>query len=150
MAHGNLSELFHQTPQTKQDNRHAHWEQSLILVGSSPTVLLVDDESDILEIGAAFLAKLGYSVVSALGGAEALRMFRSQPDEIDVVIADVVMPKIPGLQLARILRNFKPELKVIFMSGHLVADQFSIASATCFLQKPFTLEAMSQKLAEVI
>lgn len=150
MENGNQDQVLHQKPQTKLDGRLIHWEESLILSDSSPTVLLVDDESEILEIGAAFLAKLGYSALRAQGGVEALSMFRSQPAEIDVLIADVVMPKMPGLHLARILKSFKPNLKVIFMSGRLIATELSTINTICFLQKPFTLKTMSQKLGEII
>jgi two-component system, cell cycle sensor histidine kinase and response regulator CckA len=114
----------------------------------SGTVLLVDDEETIRGIGAEMLKELGFTVVTAADGREAVDIFKSRPD-ISFVILDLTMPHMDGEQCFRELRQLKPDVKVIMSSGyneHEVTQKFVGKGLAGFIQKPYRLS----KLQEVI
>ena len=80
-----------------------------------PTILLVDDEPDLREVGAAILAEPGYTVLTAADGYEALRVLVDRV--VDLMITDVQMPGISGFELARQAKLMRPRLHVIYISG---------------------------------
>lgn len=115
-------------------------------------ILLVEDEEHLREANADYLGSLGYTVICAGSGAEALTLARAN-DDIDLVISDVVMPNMNGRQLAEKLREFRPEMEVLFISGY--ADDVVLRAGisrqgTPFLQKPFSLAALGMKVQELI
>jgi len=120
---------------------------------SIETVLLVDDEAMIIDVGARMLAKLGYEVKTARNGAEAVEIFKAHQDEIDLVLLDMVMPKVGGGEAFDRLRKINPDLKVILCSGYSIDGQASeILNRGCnaFIQKPFNLKTLSQNIQTVM
>jgi len=108
--------------------------------GGTETVLLVDDEEMIRRLGTDILESVGYRVLTASNGVEALAMLDEEACEVDVVILDLTMPRMSGGECARELRRRSPDLPVIVCSGYnLAAEDGSceIAGATDFLQKPY-------------
>jgi CheY-like chemotaxis protein len=121
--------------------------------GTGETVLLVEDEPAVRRIASLALRARGYRVIEAADGEEALRIAQETGDEIDVLLSDVVMPRLGGRELAERLRRERPELRVLFMSGYtddmgLVHDVASTGLA--FLQKPFAPDALCRKVREVL
>ncbi|MFP3929310.1 MAG: response regulator [Desulfobacteraceae bacterium] len=123
------------------------------LIKGSGTVLLVDDEAMILEVGTDLLKRLGYNVVTASSGPEAVDVFRERADEVDLVILDLVMPDMDGGKVYEALREIDPEVKALLASGHgLEGRATEVLEAGCdgFLQKPFNLDELSRKIGEVM
>ncbi|ACH40230.1 sensor histidine kinase response regulator, PAS domain-containing [Citrifermentans bemidjiense Bem] len=110
----------------------------------SGTILLVDDEETICDIGAMMLGQLGYEVVTALSGSSALQTYRSRPD-IKFVILDLTMPQMDGEQTFDALRALDPEVKVIMSSGYSaqeVTGKFTGTGLLDFIQKPYSMQAL--------
>jgi two-component system, cell cycle sensor histidine kinase and response regulator CckA len=102
------------------------------------TVLLVEDETMVRELAREILELQGHVVLEAADGAEALRVAEAHGGEIDVLLTDVVLPQIPGPELADRLVAARPDLQVIFMSGYPERHLASIGSRrSIFLAKPF-------------
>jgi CheY-like chemotaxis protein len=122
-------------------------------VGGNETVLLVEDEEPVRHVTARLLEALGYRVVQAGTGQEALGLFEARRQEIDLLMTDVVMPDLSGRELARALRSRDPSLKVLFHSGYTddtVVRWGVLQAEVAFLKKPFTLEVLARKLREVL
>ena len=121
-------------------------------VRSSETILLVEDEAPVREITALLLVSLGYEVKEASSGEEALRLAQGNREKIDLLMTDVLMPGMSGSELAEVLRARDAGLKALFLSGHsgdTVVRHGVVHTEVAFLQKPFTLDALSKKLREV-
>jgi CheY-like chemotaxis protein len=114
------------------------------------SVLLVDDERFLLDFVSMVLRQAGHDVLSASNGVEALMIFSSYRSGIDLVLTDIVMPSMNGVELAGRLRALNPELPILLMSG-FVPDDITVPDNLQLLQKPFQpsqlLEAIRQSLA---
>jgi two-component system, cell cycle sensor histidine kinase and response regulator CckA len=117
------------------------------------TVMLVEDEDPVRIFGARALRNKGYKVLEATSGEAALDMIASAADKIDLLITDVVMPRMDGPTLIKKVRETRPDLKVIFISGY-TEDNFrqrlDSDSEIHFLPKPFSLKQLAGKVKEVI
>ncbi len=123
------------------------------LIKGSETVLLVDDEEMILEVGQALLSALDYKVVVAQGGEQAIDYLQNDGGEIDLVILDMIMPKMDGAMTFQRIREIHPGLPVILSSGYSLDGQArEIMQSGCngFLQKPFNLAMLSQKIRDTL
>jgi CheY-like chemotaxis protein len=125
--------------------------------GSAPrgteTILMAEDEEAIRRIGARILTQLGYTIISAKDGAEALAIAASHVGEIDMLLSDVVMPEMNGLELWEHLRETRPMLPALFLSGwatEAVVRHGLLDGHLPFLQKPFTSHQLSVKVREVL
>ncbi len=128
-------------------------ENAQPVTGGSGTILLVDDEEMIRDIGGAMLEKLGYRVLQASGGRQAIDLYRERHRDIDLVILDMIMPDMGGGDVYDELRHIEPGVRVILSSGYsLNGDAEEILSRGCqaFIQKPFNLNALSAKIGEVL
>jgi PAS domain S-box-containing protein len=113
------------------------------------TILLVEDEPGIRELASDFLQGRGYMVLTAVDGNEALRIAEGHEDLIHLLVTDIVMPHIGGKELAQRLRQVRPQIKVLLMSGY--PDHPALASAEVgahmtVLQKPFSLDMLAHKV----
>ena len=125
---------------------------SEIISKGTETLLLVDDEELILQVGQPMLESLGYKVMSASDGKTALEIFHRSSGEIDLVILDVIMPGMSGSAIFDELKNIDPQVQVLLASGHSLSGQAEdLLSRGCvgFIQKPFSLEQLSVKLRGV-
>jgi CheY-like chemotaxis protein len=122
----------------------------LTLKGQNETILLVEDEAALLFVTSKGLTMLGYQVLSAVNGEEALELWKQNQDAIDLVLTDMRMPKgMNGLQLAQKLWEIKPLLKVIIMSGYsaeILNDNDAVKPGYTFLAKPFPFKVLSETL----
>ena len=117
------------------------------------TVLLVEDEPAILDVGRQLLEALGYRVLIAGTPGEAIRLAEEYRGEIHLLLTDVVMPEMNGRELAKKLLSLYPGLKRLFMSGYtaeVIAHHGVIDEGVAFLQKPFSFDALAAKVREVL
>jgi two-component system, cell cycle sensor histidine kinase and response regulator CckA len=114
-----------------------------------PTILVVEDEEEVRALTRDVLEMHGYSVLEALDAADALRLGETHPGRIDLLITDVVMPRMNGPELARRLRARRPGLRVLCMSGYPESAERRVADAetwTAWLQKPFSPDGLIAKV----
>jgi len=117
------------------------------------TILLVDDEEMIIDVGQRMLEKLGYETLVAMDGVEAIKSYKTRGKEISLVILDMVMPKISGGETFDRLKQINPDIKVILCSGYSIDGQATeILKRGCnaFIQKPFNLKTLSQHIRAVL
>ncbi|MGD9946974.1 MAG: PAS domain S-box protein [Desulfobulbus sp.] len=117
------------------------------------TVLLVEDEQALLELNERILLGLGYSVLAAATPADAIRLAAEHPNEIDILLTDVVMPEMNGRELAMELQPYVPDICQVFMSGYtanVIAHHGVLEQGVHFLQKPFSKRELAAKLREVL
>jgi CheY-like chemotaxis protein len=121
--------------------------------GRGELVLLVEDEAAILTVGKAMLERLGYAVVTAGTPAEALRQADAHAEKIRLLITDVIMPGMNGLDLARKIHETNPGLKCLFTSGYtadVIAHHGVLDEGVQFIQKPFSLRALASKVHQAL
>lgn len=119
----------------------------------SETVLLVEDDPSVRSIASRVLSRLGYRVLEASRGSEAIEICCRAPAEIALILTDVVMPEMSGPELVEKLQAYAPQARVIFMSGYAddaVVRHGFLPKGALFLQKPFTLEQFTRKIREVL
>jgi two-component system, cell cycle sensor histidine kinase and response regulator CckA len=113
------------------------------------TILLVDDEAKIRKMGRRILEHLGYQVILAGDGEEALRQFQERREEIALVVLDLIMPVMDGAETLRRLRQLDPATRVLISSG-FSEEMGAEMEAVGFIQKPYTLELFSEKVSEAL
>ncbi len=117
------------------------------------TVLVVDDEPMVREVTREMLLGLGYTVLTAASGAEALEVYGSRGTEIDVVVLDMIMPGMGGDEVNRALQALNPSVRVLLSSGYSLdgrASEILEKGVRGFLQKPFRLEDLSRKIRDAM
>jgi len=116
------------------------------------TILLVDDEEEVRAVLRALLQRQGYAVLDAATGTEALQIATAHPGQIDLVVTDLVMPKMSGHQLAEQLTAMRPGLRVLFISGYLAdaAGCGDVGAASGFVQKPFGMSEFASTVRELL
>ncbi|MCX7982637.1 MAG: response regulator [Syntrophales bacterium] len=135
--------------QVKRGN--AHHQQEVINGGG--VILFVDDEEEIVKVGKTILEILGFKVICAGGGEEALKLYDQYQDEIDLVILDVVMPGLSGSVVFNRLKEKNPLLPILLISGYSwdrEATAKIVTKADGFLQKPFRIEDLSQVIKKIL
>ena len=117
------------------------------------TILLVDDEEMILDVSVQLLKILGYKVIEARGGKEAVDIYRQAKDKIDMVLLDMVMPEMCGGKAYDLMKDINPNVKVLLSSGYSIDGQATeILNRGCdgFIQKPFSMKGLSQRIREIL
>jgi len=123
-----------------------------VLMGRE-TVLLIDDEEYVLDVGEKILKTLGYKILTADSGEKAVELYKKNQDQIDLVILDLIMPYKGGGETFDLLRGINLEVKVLLSSGYSMDGQtMEIMKRGCksFIQKPFSIKELSQKLREIL
>ena len=127
--------------------------QSRKVAGGPETILLVEDDKAILNLGRMMLERLGYRVLTAGTPGKAIELAEEHAGEIDLVVTDVVMPGMTGSDLCKRLLSLYPNLKRLFMSGYtanVIAHHGILEEGVCFIQKPFSLMDLSFKVRETL
>ena len=123
------------------------------MVTGEGNILLVDDEEMIIEVGSEMIASLGYTVRVARSGPEAIDLYQTYSDDIDLVVLDMIMPGMSGGETFDRLKQVNPDVKVLLASGYSINGQATaIMDRGCsgFIQKPFNMLALSLKIAEIL
>jgi len=116
-------------------------------------ILLVDDEEFVVEVCREILTSLGYEVMVATNGREALTIYENNMNKIDLIILDMIMPQMSGGKTFDKLREINPACKVMLSTGYAVSDQATrIMENGCsaLIQKPFRIDELSRKIREVL
>ncbi len=124
-----------------------------MLIKGTGTILLIDDEKMILDVGLELLEELGYTVLSAMSGQEAIDVFQKDEDNIDLVIMDMIMPGMGGGETFDRLKEINPEVKVLLSSGYSINGQATkIIRRGCdgFIQKPFNMNQLAEKIQKIL
>jgi CheY-like chemotaxis protein len=120
---------------------------------TSETVLVVEDEKAVRDLTVKIMRQLGYHVLAAASGAEAIEVSRSHTGHIALLLTDVVMPNMSGRQLADVLIPSRPGLKVLYLSGYTentVVHHGVLDEGVDFLPKPFSREVLAKKIREIL
>jgi PAS domain S-box-containing protein len=128
-------------------------EELKALPTGNETILCVDDEQPLIELGKSMLKKLGYRVETRILPLEAIEVFKAAPDKFDLVISDMTMPAMTGVSLAKKLMEIRPEIPVVICTGY--SEQIDESRAKelgikGFLMKPFTIRELSKTVRQVL
>ncbi len=152
-GHGTTFKIYFPTIEGALDAVTGKNEPDSFPTGSE-TVLLVEDEPSVRDLANRLLKQQGYRVLEAANGEEALRLAQDTTGEkIHLLLTDVVLPQMGGKELADQLKLFRPDLKVLYTSGYTdyaIVHHGVLDSGTHFLQKPFSLKTLSQKIREAL
>jgi len=117
------------------------------------TILLVDDEDMVLDVGEEMLETLGYKVLLARSGKEAIRLYKASKKKIDMVVLDMIMPDMGGGETYDRMKEINPDIKVLLSSGYSIegrATEILERGCDSFIQKPFNMRQLSQKIREIL
>ncbi len=139
-------------PRVRDTSLPTSAEPPVVRYGAGEAILLVEDDSRLRELNTELLQNLGYTVIPAADGNQAMEVAANRSGALNLLMTDVIMPGMNGQQLAERLVTANPGLKVLFVSGYTgaaIREKIS-ASQAAFLQKPFTRIALAQKLGELL
>jgi len=122
-------------------------------VGGKGTILVIEDEEPLLKMNRQILERLGYRVLEAMTGEEAVELAKTFDGQIDLALLDIKLPDIPGDKVYPLIMEARPNLKVIVCSGYAIdgpAQEILDAGAEGFVQKPFLISTLAEKLKEVL
>jgi two-component system cell cycle sensor histidine kinase/response regulator CckA len=150
LGHGTTLRVY--LPRVDED-AHPDSAASASRPRGTETILLAEDEPALRELTREILEEQGYTVIEAGSGDGALKCAEAHTGVIDLLITDVVMPRMSGRELAESLTRLRPKLRVIFMSGYTddaVVRHGVLATSAAFIQKPFGHESLLAKIREVL
>ncbi len=128
-------------------------DSSAQVARGNETVLLVEDEPAILNLGKIMLERLGYRVLTAIDPQEALALAQTSTETLDLLITDVIMPTMNGRDLADRMKTLYPDIRVLFMSGYtadIIANRGVLDKKVNFVQKPFSLKDLAARVREAL
>ncbi|HKW57378.1 MAG TPA: ATP-binding protein [Candidatus Acidoferrum sp.] len=140
-------------PQAMDRAESLRWEKSAAThPGHGQNVLVVEDEHSVCELASEFLASAGYTVASAASAEEAIDLIEDSVNPADLLLTDVILPRMSGPELSKHLRKLNPNLRVIFTSGHIGEENLveELDSQSRFLQKPYSREALIAAVDELL
>ncbi|MCP4726542.1 MAG: PAS domain S-box protein, partial [bacterium] len=134
-------------PETETESKKAN-----DIKGGTETILVVDDEENVRKFTEKLLTQVGYTVITASDGKEALKIYKKQKDSIDTIILDLTMPQMSGKQVFQQMLDINPDVKVIISSGH--GDEYSkkgiLAQAKGNIGKPYKMKDLTKTVREVL
>jgi CheY-like chemotaxis protein len=116
-------------------------------------ILLVEDEESVRHLAKRFLDILGYETLEAEDGQSALQLFTKKSVPVDLVIADMIMPDMNGRELVKKIREIRPDMKALYVSGYGAADfadNKELGTNEAFTQKPYSLDALQETLSRLL
>jgi PAS domain S-box-containing protein len=147
---GSTFKLFFPKLQTVGEPREAAPLRQAPRSGTE-TILVVEDNQGVREYVRAALGQLGYTLLEASDGTQAVRLMREHTSEISLLLTDVVMPHMNGPQVVRGLRELRPDLKVLYMSGYTeLSLEVDLGRGEAMIQKPFSPTAIAERVREVL
>jgi two-component system, cell cycle sensor histidine kinase and response regulator CckA len=140
-------------PRIHHDLSEAELYEANWLLHGNETILIVEDEEALRESMGQFLTRLGYTVLAAGSGQQAISIANQRKEPIHLMISDVVMPRMSGRELSQTLLSVRPAMKTIFMSGYIddAIERHGVQmEGVVFLQKPFSLTVLARKLRALL
>jgi two-component system cell cycle sensor histidine kinase/response regulator CckA len=151
-GHGSTFNIYLPAVESVLDGKESAIREEEIQRGTE-TILLVDDEQTVVDVGRELLRTLGYKVLSAAGGQEALDVCQASKDEIDLVILDIIMPEMGGGEIYYRIKEINPDIKVLLSSGYSLegkATELMERGCDGFIQKPFNMKKLSWKIRKIL
>ena len=127
--------------------------EQIPMAKTNETVLVVDDEDAIWDFVIEALQKLGYSVILAENGADAVEIYKDNPTQIDLVLLDMIMPKQGGHNTFCQLKDYNPDVKVLLSSGYVSEEEVNDLlerGANGFLPKPHRIPELAKKIRDIL
>jgi len=121
--------------------------------GGNETILLVDDDKGVRDLVEELLERNGYRIITAVDGEDAVRKFKLFQDAVDMVILDVIMPKMNGKEVYNMISEISPDVRVLFISGYtadIINGNFVIDDSCSFVSKPIKNNDLLRKVREVL
>jgi CheY-like chemotaxis protein len=140
-------------PQIEEPTTQRPQETGSLSLQGTEVILLVEDEPMVREVGASLLRQRGYTVIEAANGPEAIRLIHDYPGKIDLMLTDMVMPQMSGMELAARVRVSNPQIKILHTSGYTgntLSGHAGHDPDFMFLQKPFASADLAKKVREVL
>ncbi|MES0371168.1 MAG: response regulator [Mariprofundaceae bacterium] len=153
---GTVIQVYFPCSDSQGDLFHADVEDhtaSIIAWSGMGTVLIVDDDKAILTVASNMIERMGFQVLCADGGAEAMDLYDQHREQISFVLLDWSMPEMDGEAVAKALRQLQPDIKILLSSGYseeMIMQNFATTDVTGFVQKPYSFEQLKYKLRDVI
>ncbi len=151
-GHGSSFKIYLPIVQKEKQSAIQNQGKPIIPKGNE-TILLVEDEESVRKLTARILQRQGYNVMQAEEGKSALAMAKMYEGKIDMLLTDMVMPYLNGIDLAKNVRQLRKDIKILFISGHidgLISQKAETFSNASFLQKPYTLESLNTKIRSIL
>jgi len=151
LDHGTTFKIYF--PRVNAEQRRASVGQMATTPRGSETILLVEDEDQVRALATKVLERQGYEVFHAHDAAAAIALAKKHEGRIDLLLTDVVMPKMSGRELVEKLGPTRPDMKVLFMSGYTddtIVHHGVLGAGVAFLQKPITPDTLARKVREVL
>ena len=123
------------------------------VIRGNETILFVEDDDGVRHFGTEALSSLGYRVIQASNGKEALEVFRNCNHQIDILVTDTIMPQMGGKELADKILQMRSDLKILFASGYTdeqIVDHGVLEEGIFFIQKPYTIEQLAKKIRQIL
>ena len=150
---GTTFNIYLPATDAKGTAQRAESESRSEILRGTETVLLVDDEEMIIDVGQELLTTLGYTVLLAKSGREGIEIYKKNKDKIDMVLLDMIMPEMSGSETYARLKEINPDIKVLLLSGYSIngpAKEILARGCNGFIQKPFSMKNLSQRLREIL
>lgn len=150
-GHGTCFKIF--LPKAREIPADTPAPEQVQRLEGTETVLLVEDEESVLNLGKRILERYGYRVIAAENPAKAMEAVKAHKGGIELLITDVVMPEMNGRELKASVEALKPGVKVLYMSGYtadVIAQKGIVEKGSEFLQKPFTVKGLASKVRRVL
>jgi CheY-like chemotaxis protein len=122
-------------------------------LGDDNTILLIDDEEMVLDVGSQLLSRMGYSVLTASSGSEAIDIYEVHKEQVQLIILDLCMPDMDGKQTYLYLKGMNPAAKVLLTTGLSMdgsAKEMLACGCNGFIQKPYRMSELSTKVSEIL
>jgi len=149
-GHGSTFKIY--LPATNEEVQKTIEAPEPVIKGTG-TILLVDDEEMVLEVGERFLKVMGYQVLTAREGREAIEVYKKHQEIIDLVLLDIIMPNMKGGEVFDRLKKINPDIKVLLSSGYSIdgeASQILERGCSGFIQKPFDMNQLSKNIGALL
>ena len=150
---GKGSTFYIYVPISKEKPEISDEAKLLVDVPGSETILLVEDRASVRRLVSTILSREGYECISADSGISALEVFRRDPERFDIVLSDVLMPGMGGIELSRHVREIRSDIPILFMSGYADSKQLAdkkVAGNIELMHKPFTRKEILGKIRQAL
>jgi len=150
LGHGTTFRIYFPVVQMELEDLE---QESAVPQGGSETILLVDDEEFLCDIGSQILTRAGYSVLTTTNGRDALDLYRNQRSDISLVLLDLIMPEMGGKECFKELVNINPQVRVILSSGFLsdgAVEEARVLGFRGLVEKPYNMRQLLHMVREVL
>jgi two-component system, cell cycle sensor histidine kinase and response regulator CckA len=151
VGHGTTFKIY--LPISEDGVEEALPEMQAKPLGGMETILIVEDEAGLRRLAKQILSELGYTVLTAEDGEQALEVYNASKDQIDLLLVDVIMPRLGGREVYERLQEMGSKTPVIFMTGYsteMFQSNFIVDKGAALIQKPYTVNSLGQKVREIL